>query len=164
MKSVALYTFGVLDVSATAAQMDDFRSRAGVVYANAKSAPGHIGHAEGPMVIGQDFGAWGAYAIPTSLPGLANLEVDLDISTLSVWRDVESARQFVYGGDHRAALALRRHWFLRGEWPGSVLWRLETGTTPHWCEGVAKLESLAARGDAADHFTFGSAWAKVEGR
>lgn len=160
---VALYTFGVLDTSASVEKLADFRERAALIYANAKSAAGYLGHAEKPKEIvgravplGQDFGAWGAFAIPTKLPGAVAIEGTGCITTLSAWRDVASARAFVYGGDHRAALARRSDWFVKGRWPGSVLWRIDAGVTPTWSQGVERLESLAAHGDTAEHFTFGS--------
>ena len=163
MPQTALYTFGILDASAPAAKMQDFRRRAALVYADAARAPGYLGHAEkraadlgAPMALGYDFGPWGLYAIPSRLAGLEDLRVERVIATLSVWRDVECARQFVYQGSHRAALASRRDWFLKGQWPGHVLWRIEDDVQPQWSEGVARLEALAISGESAGRFTFGS--------
>ena len=160
---VALYTFGVLDPSTPLEKLADFRERGALIYANAKTAAGYIGHAEKPkelvgrtVAIGQDFGAWGGYAIPTNLPGAVAIEVARCITTLSVWRDLESARAFVYGGDHRSALARRGDWFVKGAWPGSVLWQIEEGVTPTWSQGVERLERFATHGATADHFTFAS--------
>ena len=170
MPNTALYTFGILDVSAPPAKMQDFRGRAAIVYSDVTRARGYIGHAEkrvadlgAPMRIGYDFGPWGFYAIPSRLPGLEDLRIDRVIATLSVWRDVECARQFVYQGSHRAALASRHDWFLKGQWPGHVLWFVDDDVRPRWSEGVEKLEALATSGENAGRFTFGSPQARDSG-
>jgi hypothetical protein len=80
------------------------------------------------------------------------------IATLSLWQDTGSARRFVYRGLHQDALKVRHDWFLKGPWPGHVLWTVEEGVTPSWAEGVGRLEALARDGEAAGHFTFGSRW------
>ncbi len=94
--------------------------------------------------------------LPTNLPGCEGHDLELHIATLSLWRDVQSARAFVYQGLHRDALTMRYDWFLRGEWPGHVLWHIEDDVLPLWSEGVSKLEALARHGESADRYTFGS--------
>jgi hypothetical protein len=76
------------------------------------------------------------------------------ITTLSLWRDIEAARQFAYGGLHRAALKRRSEWFHKAEWPGYVLWWAPDGTIPTWAEGAAKLERLADNGPTSSAFNF----------
>ena len=76
------------------------------------------------------------------------------IATLSLWRDIEIARQFAYGGLHRAALRRRSDWFHKAKWPGYVLWWSIDGKVPTWAEGVRKLEALADDGPTAEAFDF----------
>jgi hypothetical protein len=76
------------------------------------------------------------------------------ITTLSLWRDVETARQFAYGGLHRAALKRRSDWFHKPEWPSYVLWWTADGQVPTWEEGARKLEALADDGPTRAAFNF----------
>ena len=76
------------------------------------------------------------------------------IATLSLWRDVELARQFAYGGLHRAALRRRSDWFRKPAWPGYVLWWMVDGQVPTWADGAHKLEALADAGPTREAFNF----------
>ena len=162
MSRIALYTFGLLDPAAETGSLADFSRRGGEIFSASDHAPGFLGRAEqtpedySKRLTGDDFGRWGSYVLPMNLPGLEDHDLQLHIATLSLWRDVESARAFVYQGLHRDALTMRYDWFLRGPWPGHVLWRVDDGVLPLWSDGVSKLEALASEGESVDRFTFGS--------
>jgi hypothetical protein len=159
--NIALYTFGLLDPATEPGKLTDFVRRGGEIMTAGDGAGGFLGRAaaagSGPATHtpGEDHGRWGSYALP-DLPTFAGHDHELHIATLSLWQDLESARSFVYHGLHRDALKLRRDWFLRGSWPGHVLWSVPDGTTPHWSDGVARYQALAHEGESADRFTFGS--------
>lgn len=142
--------------------MADFMTRAEQIFTTVDRAPGFLGRPEkvsdGPKTFtpNDDYGAWGFYAIPLALPGLAGRPALAHIATLSLWQDTDSARRFVYRGLHQDALKIRHDWFLKGPWPGHVLWTVEAGIVPSWAEGVSRIEALAREGEAAAHFTFGS--------
>lgn len=105
--------------------------------------------AQGPAIHapGEDFGRWGTYTLPLDLPDLQGHDPHLHIATLSLWRDADSARRFVYDGLHRDALRQRHDWFLKGPWPGHVLWQVDDGVIPSWSDGVGNLEALAGDGE-----------------
>lgn len=153
MSSLALSTFGLLDPAAEPVAVADFARRGAEIYGAVCKAPGFLGRGDAHRD-GDD--GWGAYALPLGLPDFAGHDPHVHIATLSRWRDVATARSFVYGGLHREALTLRYDWFLKGPWPGHVLWHLADGAQPTWSDGLARLEALARRGDSAEHFTFGS--------
>ncbi|MEU9408226.1 DUF3291 domain-containing protein [Streptomyces sp. NPDC048281] len=161
MSNIALYTFGLLDPAAGPSRLDDFARRGREVFSASDQASGFLGRAEGaeePATYspGEDFGRWGLYALPLDLPDFEDHDPQLHIATLSLWQDIESARLFVYRGLHGQALKIRYDWFLKGPWPGHVLWRIEDGTVPLWSDGVSRLEALAKDGASAERFTFGS--------
>ena len=161
LSTVALYTFGLLDPAVEPAALADFLRRGGDIFGATGRAPGFLGRAndqgggDAAYVPGADFGPWGSYVLPLGLPDFAGHDPHVHIATLSLWQDLGSAHRFVYGGLHREALTLRYEWFLRGPWPGHVLWDVEDGTVPRWADGVARLEALARDGESARHFTFG---------
>lgn len=161
MSQVALYTFGLIDPAAGQTKMTDFVSRVRDVFAASDSASGFLGRAEKRpsghdfYVPGDNFGPWGLYAIPLGLPDFAGHDPTIHVATLSLWRDTASARHFVYSGLHRDALKIRHDWFLKGPWPGYVLWNVTAGVVPSWEDGVGRLQDLARFGETSDHYTFG---------
>ncbi|GAA4824855.1 hypothetical protein GCM10023201_08910 [Actinomycetospora corticicola] len=159
MGTLALYTFGLLDPAAEPTAMADFARRGAEIYRAVVRARGFLGRGDAHR--DDDEGRWGAYALPLGLPDFAGHDPQVHIATLSRWQDVATARQFVYAGLHREALRLRHDWFFRGPWPGHVLWTIEDGARPCWADGVARLEALAHDGESAEHFTFGSPWARA---
>jgi hypothetical protein len=162
MSSTALYTFGLLDPTAPPAQLADFIRRGGNIMAASDVAPGFLGRAAKDSAepethtVGEDYGRWGTYALP-DLPDFAGHDRQVHIATLSLWRDFDSARSFVYHGLHREALKRRRQWFLKGTWPGYVLWTTADDRTPSWSDGVSRYQALALEGESPDRFTFASA-------
>jgi uncharacterized protein DUF3291 len=73
---------------------------------------------------------------------------------MSVWRDVDALRRFVYRSAHAEILARRREWFERFEAPIMVLWWVPRGHRPSVEEAVARLELLRAQGASREAFTF----------
>jgi hypothetical protein len=161
MSNTALYTFGLLNPATPPSALADFTRRGGDIMTASDQARGFLGRAAKNSgepethAPGEDYGRWGTYALP-DLPDFAGHDPRIHIATLSLWCDLDSARAFVYHGLHREALELRHDWFLRGSWPGYVLWSVADGLTPHWPDGVSRYQALAREGESPDRFTFTS--------
>lgn len=76
------------------------------------------------------------------------------IVNLSVWKDAESLQAYVYRSDHAGVMKRRREWFEKMDLY-LVLWWVPRGHRPTPQEGVARLETLRARGPGPEAFTFG---------
>jgi hypothetical protein len=166
MTDIALYTYGILDPAIEPMRLRDFMRRGSEIFAASADAPGFLGQADaeygaGEHQAGADFGRWGSYALPLGLPDFAGFDPTVHIATLSLWRDLDTARDFVYNGLHRDALRHRYEWFVRGPWPGQVLWPVAGDAQPTWSDGVDRIEALAREGDSAEHFTFRSTWGRA---
>jgi hypothetical protein len=161
MSNIALYTFGLLDPAIPPAKLADFVRRGGNIMSASDRAQGFLGRAAKDTAEpethtpGEVYGLWGAYDVP-DLPSFAGQNRAIHIATLSLWQDLETARSFVYHGLHRDALRIRYDWFLKGSWPGYVLWNIADGATPHWSDGVSRYQALDQHGESADRFTFSS--------
>ena len=161
MSRIALYTFGVLKAPTGSEVLVDFVAKSPSVFAEAEAIDGFLGHAgaarpdlAGKAKFGEDFGPWAIAVAPRFYESFAKQREETMIATLSLWRDIEVARRFSYGGLHRAALKRRSDWFHKAEWPGYVLWWVEHDKIPTWAEGARNLETLADDGPASTAFNF----------
>jgi hypothetical protein len=77
---------------------------------------------------------------------------------MSVWRDVESLSQYVYGSAHMEIMRRRKEWFERTQEAYVVLWWVRKGHRPSIPEAIAKLELLRARGPTEEAFAFRQAF------
>jgi Domain of unknown function (DUF3291) len=73
---------------------------------------------------------------------------------MSVWRDLEQLRRFVYRSDHAEFLRRRREWFEPLKEAILVLWWVPQGHRPGIAEAIARLETLRTRGPSPEAFTF----------
>ena len=161
MSRLALYTFGVLKAATGSESLVDFVAMAPEVFAEAEATEGFFGHATasrpdlaGKSKFGEDFGPWGIAVAPRFYDAFSKPGEETMLTTLSLWRDIEVARQFAYGGLHRTALKRRSDWFHPAKWPGYVLWWAIDGNVPTWAEGARKLEALADEGPTRAAFNF----------
>ncbi len=161
MFKLALFTFGVLKDTYNSEALKDFSGAAPSVFAALDKVDGFIAHASqvrpdlrGAAEVGEDYGPWGFYAVPRFFDQRWKAEGVGMIQTLSLWRDEKAAREFSYGGLHRAVLKRRSEWFQHPQWPGYVLWWVSDEVTPTWSDGVRRLEALADEGPAASGFDF----------
>jgi hypothetical protein len=76
------------------------------------------------------------------------------ISTLTVWRDLESVFAFAYRGTHVAAFRRRGEWFIERGWSSYVAWWVEDGDLPSAEEAIERFEHLHANGPTPYAFTF----------
>jgi hypothetical protein len=75
------------------------------------------------------------------------------IVNMSVWADVESLTEFVYGEMHRAVLRRRREWFERMADAYSVCWWVPAGHRPSTDEAEEHIRDLRANGVTPRSFT-----------
>ena len=76
------------------------------------------------------------------------------IVNMTVWRDVEALRAFVFRSEHVGFLRRRAEWFERLDGPPTVLWWVPAGHLPTLIEAKERLDALAADGPTAMAFTF----------
>ena len=79
---------------------------------------------------------------------------DMVIINLTVWKDVESLRQYVYKSAHSGVLRDRRRWFEKFDGPYYAMWWIPAGHIPDPQEARARLEHLRLHGDSAYAFSF----------
>jgi hypothetical protein len=73
---------------------------------------------------------------------------------MSVWRDADSLRRFVYRSAHADILKRRREWFEPIREAILVLWWVPLGHRPSIEEAMERLTLLRARGASPEAFTF----------
>jgi hypothetical protein len=77
---------------------------------------------------------------------------------MSVWRDVDALRRYVYHSEHVDLMRRRREFFERMPQAFLVLWWVPRGHRPDIPEAMARLELLRERGSGPQAFTFREAW------
>ncbi|MEO1034950.1 MAG: DUF3291 domain-containing protein [Pseudomonadota bacterium] len=77
---------------------------------------------------------------------------------ISVWRDIESLKTFVYQTTHVDFLRRRAEWFTNPRGAHAVLWWIPVGERPTEQDGIAKLNHLNEHGPTAVAFTFANAF------
>lgn len=88
--------------------------------------------------------------------GISAFEDPKIIVNMSVWRDQESLKNYMFRSEHRDFLKRKKEWFeLRGE-DTYVLWWIEEGRIPTVEEAIEKLEFLRENGDTEEAFSFKS--------
>jgi len=78
---------------------------------------------------------------------------------MSVWKDVDSLRLFVFHSEHVDIMRRRREWFEKMNEAFLVLWWVPKGHRPSIEEAKSRLELLRRRGSTAEAFTFRQAYA-----
>jgi Domain of unknown function (DUF3291) len=73
---------------------------------------------------------------------------------MSVWRDVDSLRRFVYRSEHVGIMRRRGEWFERMGEAFLVLWWVPKGHRPAVAEAITKLQILRRDGATPEAFTF----------
>jgi hypothetical protein len=80
------------------------------------------------------------------------------IVNMSVWRDVESLRNYVYKSAHVDILRRKREWFIRPTEAIYVLWWVPEGHQPTVEEAALRLKLLRKQESTAEAFNFGEAF------
>lgn len=79
------------------------------------------------------------------------------IVNMSVWRDLEALRNYVYHSAHVEIMKRRGEWFARSSEAHAVLWWVAVGHRPSISEAAGRLEDLRRHGPSPAAFTFGKA-------
>jgi len=77
---------------------------------------------------------------------------------LSVWKDVDSLRRFVFHSEHVEIMRRRNEWFVKMDQAFLVLWWVPMGHRPAVEEAKERLELLRRGGPSARAFTFRQAY------
>ncbi|GHD11016.1 hypothetical protein GCM10010334_66890 [Streptomyces finlayi] len=80
-------------------------------------------------------------------------EDDWLIVNMSVWRDAESLKAFIYAGRHRDLLKRRNEWFERVAEAMTALWWVPEGHRPGVREAEERLTLLREQGPTERAFT-----------
>ena len=162
MPRLAFYTFGILKETFGHPQMRGFLQAFPDVFHQAENTPGYISRAIRPdpagSFFGQNYGAFGDFAVPRFYSlgtGLADMRIAV---TLSLWTDIASVHRFAYGGAHKDALAKRTHWIAKPDYPAFAMWWVGDDDTPTWQEASDRLEYLHDHGPSPRAFKFSSAF------
>ncbi len=117
----------------------DFVNALDLVNARAEQAPGFIWRLQDETGSAVNFN-------PSGNPKL--------IVNLSIWKDIESLRDFAYRQrDHVAVMRRREEWFIPEE-SGLALWWVRSGDRPDPAAALARLRFLKKHGPSAKAFTF----------
>ncbi len=119
--------------------MAEFVARLEDINALADSAPGFV---------------WRLQTEDGDATGIDFFGADLLVN-MSLWRDLDSLRDFAFRSAHRELLARRREWFATLEPAYAVLWWLPAGRIPTLQEAAGRLECLRRDGPGPRAFTFG---------
>ena len=140
---LAQLNIGELKAPLDSPELKDFVDNLDRINALAEGSPGFVWRLKGD---GND---------ATSLRPLG----DKIIVNMSVWRDVNALRDYVYKSAHVEIMKRRREFFSRMSNAYLALWWIPAGHQPTVAEAVAKLEHLREHGPSAEAFTFGEAFA-----
>jgi len=77
---------------------------------------------------------------------------------MSVWKSVDSLRDYVYRSEHVIPFKNRRLWFDAAPDPHMALWWIPAGHLPEVEEGRDRLHRLGRIGPTAQAFTFARAY------
>lgn len=74
------------------------------------------------------------------------------VVNISLWKDVESFRHFVYKSGHVQYIKRKKEWFQPFDGPFAVLWWVEAGEIPTLAQAKEKLELLKQDGPTQQAF------------
>jgi len=76
------------------------------------------------------------------------------IVNISVWKDTETLKKYVYNSNHVKVFVRRKEWFEKPTKAHMALWWIEKGKFPTVEKGKKRLEYLQQNGNSAFAFTF----------
>lgn len=85
------------------------------------------------------------------------------IVNMSVWADISSLQEFVYGDAHREVLRRRRTWFERMPHPTTALWWVAEGHLPGTGEAEERIRHLHEHGPTPHAFTLTTVFPAPDG-
>lgn len=139
MHELAQLNIGVIRAPMDSPVMAEFADNLDRINALAEATPGFI---------------WRLQTEDGNATAIRPFENENLLVNLSVWRDVESLKVYVYESAHVGFMRRRREWFELMKEAYLVLWWVPKGHRPDVAEAIAKLELLKAKGPGPEAFTF----------
>lgn len=130
-------------------EMIDFRDNTDAVNALADAAPGFV---------------WRDFFDETAIPTPNALNDEQVLINFSVWKDVESLREFTYKTFHTAIMKRQKEWFQKYGTAHYALWWIEAGAIPTEREAIERLSYLQENGASQKVFTFKEVFKKPNER
>ncbi|WP_030320391.1 DUF3291 domain-containing protein [Streptomyces sp. NRRL B-3229] len=135
---LAQVNIGRLKAPLDSAQLKDFVDNLDPVNADADAADGFVWRLEDETGDATDIAVFGDEWL---------------IINMSVWRDAEALKAYMYEGRHREMLARRREFFERVQEAMVALWWIPTGHRPAVAEAESRLLHLRTNGPTPYAFT-----------
>lgn len=139
MHELAQLNIGVIRAPMDSPVMAEFANNLDRINALAEASPGFV---------------WRLQTDDGNATAIRPFEDENLLVNMSVWRDVESLKAYVYGSAHVQFMRRRREWFALMKEAYLVLWWVPRGHRPEIAEAIAKLELLKAQGPGPEAFTF----------
>ncbi len=140
---LAQLNIGIIKGAMDSPLMAEFAAKLARINALAESSPGFL---------------WRLQTDAGDATAIRPFENESLLVNMSVWRDVESLRQYVYNTAHASVMRRRREWFERMTEAFLVLWWVPRGHRPSLTEAISRLELLRREGASAQAFTFRQAY------
>lgn len=139
MHELAQLNIGVIRAPMDSPVMAEFANNLDRINALAEASPGFV---------------WRLQTEEGNATAIRPFEDENLLVNMSVWRDVESLKAYVYNSAHVGFMRRRREWFELMKEAYLVLWWVPKGHRPDVAEAIAKLEQLKAKGPGPEAFTF----------
>lgn len=125
----------------TSPRLESFVAQVAHINALAEASPGFVWRYEE---------VWDGSVEALSFPDGSTL------GALSVWRDIRSLKNFIYGPGHSAVMRRRGEWMLPPAAKPMALWWVPAGERPSLMEGWERLQHLRKHGPTPTAFGFAS--------
>ena len=129
--AIAQMNWGKLKYPLMDIKMTEFRESLSEIYRLAENYPGFI------------------WRIPDHQSELQLFDLGFDkliSSTVSVWKDIESLKDYTYNSLHGVYLKRSLEWFKKIDGPQLVIWNVENDDQPTFKESFYRLEHLKNNG------------------
>src|SRR5687767_969039 len=136
---LAQLNIGIIRAPMDSPLMADFANNLDRINALAERSPGFVWRLQGDAGNATD---------------IRPFEQENMLVNMSVWRDLDALRAYVYDSAHVEIMRRRREWFEKMGEAYLVLWWVPRGHRPSVEEAVARLELLRAKGPTQDAFAF----------
>lgn len=138
---LAQLNLGLFNAPLDSAEMTEFTLALDPINALAESTPGFVWRLK------DDDGGSSSFV---DVPGTDD---PLIAPNMSVWRDVESLRHFMFKSGHAIYLRRRAEWFQRQDGPIAVMWWIPEGEIPTLVDAVRRLDHLRDHGPSETGWT-----------
>jgi hypothetical protein len=136
---LAQLNIGIIKGPMDSPVMADFAANLERINAVAEAAPGFV---------------WRLQTEEGDATAIRPFENENTLVNMSVWKDLDSLRRYVYHSAHVDVMRRRREWFEEMNEAFLVLWWVPRGHRPSITEAIARLDLLRAKGPSSESFTF----------